>query len=1148
MAIPSDEISKSVNADSPSGVRWIQHRFVLMRLMLVLYWLAPGELSAQKLTFTHMTTADGLPSNAIEEVLQDHRGFLWLGTSGALVRYDGYEMKAFRHVENDSTSLSDDWVLALHEAADGTLWVGTMGGLNRFDASTETFEPFVHVEGDSTSLGNDHVESIYETADGSLWVGTRGGGLNRFDVSTETFESFVHVEGDSTSLSNDHVQSIYEAADGTLWVGTYDGLNRFDVATKTFESFRHVEGNPTSLSHDQARSIHETADGTLWIGTYGGGLNRFDVATETFESFRHVEGNPTSLSHDYILSIYETADGTLWVGTEGGLNRFDASTETFEVFRHAAGDPTSLSEDQVWSIHETIDGTLWVGTYGGLNRFDKATDMFKIFRHEEGNPTSLSNDFVISFYETADGTLWVGTNGGLNRYNGATETFEAYYHKAGDPASLSNDRVWAIHETTDGTLWVGTEGGGLNRYEAETETFEAYRHEMRNPTSLSHDYVLSLHETNDGTLWVGTQGGLNRFNAAAETFETFRHVEGDSTSLSNDLVIALHETADGTLWIGTYDGLNRFDASTETFETFRHAAGDSSSLSHNLVLSIYESSDSTLWVGTEGGGLNRFDAATETFETFRYVEGDPTSLSTDRVSSIVEDEEGQLWLGLHTDGSLARFNPETGRARSFGKRHGLPSGAFYPGSLWSRNGTLYWGNTGGLISLHLDDLPPIGEPPIVHLSELWLFDERLTPGPDSPLENALWQTEALRLSHSQNDLTFGFVGLHYANPEENRYQYRLLGYDSEWRSETDQRRATYTSLPPGDYTFEVKAANSDGIWTEEPVRLGVEILPPWWRTVWAYLVYGVWVVAGILAFDRIRHKRLIAKERLRAEREKARAIEATNNELQRVLKHLTEAQDQLIHTEKMASLGQLTAGIAHEIKNPLNFVNNFSALSGEMIDELKNWIEEKGGMEEPEVRELVETLKMNAAMINEHGQRADGIIHSMLEHSRTGRGERRSVEINKLVDEYVNLAYRGIKAREEGFTVKLDKEYDEAIGEVEVYPKEIGRVLINLLDNAFYTVNEKHLSLNGQYVPQVSVRTKKEGDHVEVHIEDNGKGISKEIHEKIFEPFFTTKPTGSGSGLGLSLSHDIIVNGHGGALRVESTAGDGAEFIIRLPV
>ena len=276
---------------------------------------------------------------------------------------------------------------------------------------------------------------------------------------------------------------------------------------------------------------------------------------------------------------------------------------------------------------------------------------------------------------------------------------------------------------------------------------------------------------------------------------SFSHVNGDSTSLSNNLVIDIHETSDGTLWIGTFDGLNRFDATLRRrSKPFIIKQGDSTSLSHNLVLSLYESSDGTLWAGTEGG-LNRFDVLTETFEVFRHEEDDPTSLSSDRVSSIGEDAEGQLWLGLHTDGSLARFNPETGRIRSFSKRHGLPSGTFHLAALLSRNGTLYWGSTAGLISLHLDNLPPIGKPPVVHLSELWLFNEQVFHGPDSPLKQPLWQTKELRLSHAQNDLTFGFVGLQYTNPEKNSYQYRLHGYDSEWRAETTQRRATYTSLP-----------------------------------------------------------------------------------------------------------------------------------------------------------------------------------------------------------------------------------------------------------------------------------------------------------------------------------------------------------------
>ena len=1161
MAIPSDEIAKPLYINSHSGVRWILYRLVFMTLMLLLYWLAPGQLAAQKLTFTHMTTADGLPSNAIEEVLQDHRGYLWLGTSGALVRYDGYDMQIFRHVENDSTSLSNDWVFSLHETAAGTLWVGTMGGLNRFDAATETFKSFRHVEGDLTSLSNDHVQSIFETMDGTLWVGTRGGGLNRFDTATESFETFRHVEGDSTSLSNDHVLSIFEANDGTLWVGTMGGLNRFNAATESFETFRHVEGDSMSLNNDQVRAIHESANGTLWIGTYGGGLNLYNAATETFESFQHVEGHPISLSHDHILTIYETVDGTLWVGTEGGLNRFDAATETFEVFRHELGNPSSLSEDQVWSIHETSDGTLWAGTYGGLNRHDAAKEMFEFFRHVDDDPTSLSNDFVISIYETADGTIWAGTNGGLNRFDAATETFESFHHKAGDPTSLSNDRVWAIHETMEGTLWVGTEGGGLNRFDAATETFKAYRHELGSPVSLSHDYVLAIHETVEGTLWAGTQAGLNRFDAVTETFKVFRHVEGDSTSLSDDLVIDLHETTDGTLWVGTFDGLNRFNSATETFEAFRHVEGDSTSLSHNLVLSLYESSDGTLWVGTEGG-LNRFDAATETFEVFRHVEGDPTSLSTDRVSSIVEDVEGQLWLGLHTDGTLARFNPETGRARSFGKRHSLPSGAFHLAALQSRNGTLYWGNTAGLISLHLDDLLPIGKPPIVHLTELWLFNKQVFQGPESPLEHPLWQTEVLRLNHAQNDLTFGFVGLQYTNPEENRYQYRLHGYDSEWRAETNQRRATYTSLPPGTYAFEVKASNSDGVWTEEAVRLEVEILPPWWRTTWAYALYGGLILGGIFAVDTVRRRRFVRKEReLARERElkQARRIEEAyhklneaHTELEQAHAHLKTTQQQLIQSEKMASLGQLTAGIAHEIKNPLNFINNFASLSTDLADELQEEIETNKGRALNEVFEnltsILEDLKLNAEKINHHGKRANVIVTNMLEHSRAISSRRQRTDINALLDEFVNLAYHGIQAQEVGFKAIIKREYDNEIGMVEIQPKEMGRVFLNLLSNAFYAIDEEQKRHNGAYEPTLWVSTKKAGDQLEVRVRDNGDGIPEAIRDKIFEPFFTTKPTGRGTGLGLSLSYDIVTQGHGGRLEIRSEEGEGATFIVSLPI
>ena len=307
-----------------------------------------------------------------------------------------------------------------------------------------------------------------------------------------------------------------------------------------------------------------------------------------------------------------------------------------------------------------------------------------------------------------------------------------------------------------------------------------------------------------------------------------------------------------------------------------------------------------------------------------------------------------------------------------------------------------------------------------------------------------------------------------------------------------------------------------------------------------YVLLGISITIALLLLAKLYRRRILADANMRAIEETEKAVESANAELQLALTHLTEAQDQLIHTEKMASLGQLTAGIAHEIKNPLNFVNNFAVLSKELLDELEERIPS-----DEEARKLIHTLKSNNEKIAEHGRRADGIIRSMLAHSRTGRGQRSSEHLNKLVEEYLNLSLHGLQAQLEDVVVTCEKHFDDAIGEVEMYPQEIGRVLINLLDNAFYAVKEKSNQADQYFEPKVIVQTRFIDGRSEIWIEDNGVGVPYEDQVKVFQPFYTTKPTGRGTGLGLSLSHDIMVKGHGGALLLESEAGKGAKFIVR---
>ena len=508
-----------------------------------------------------------------------------------------------------------------------------------------------------------------------------------------------------------------------------------------------------------------------------------------------------------------------------------------------------------------------------------------------------------------------------------------------------------------------------------------------------------------------------------------------------------------------------------------------------------------------------------------------------------------------------------------------------------------------------------------------------TISPDSPLKQSILLTENITLPYNQNELTVHYAGLGAKSPTTVQYQYKLEGFDEDWVPGKTQRFVRYNQIPPGEYTFLVKGSEDEEMWSE-PKSLAITITPPWWRTSFAFVVYGLSFVVGFISVDRFRRNRLLAKERQQAQireakletkaaqalsreatamaREKeseARALQAENDrkqleiekgkeleksyrELQQALAHLRETQDQLVHTEKLASLGQLTAGIAHEIKNPLNFVNNFSRLSKDLMEELEEWIQQRNIQPDEDLEDIIDTLKMNVAKIHHHGNRADGIVKSMLEHSRAEPGQQRATDVNKLLDEYVNLAFHSWQAAhtDEDTLPTIIRDYDESVGEINLIPQNIGRVLINLLDNALYAVGEKaenatpsvvphqmrdpyndestesvhgsriksgttpegassHLEpRTSHFTPEVKVSTSRKGIGVEIRIEDNGTGIPEEIQGKIFEPFFTTKPTGSGTGLGLSLSYDIVVQGHGGELKVESQEGEGATFVIRLPV
>ncbi len=595
-----------------------------------------------------------------------------------------------------------------------------------------------------------------------------------------------------------------------------------------------------------------------------------------------------------------------------------------------------------------------------------------------------------------------------------------------------------------------------------------------------------------------------------------------------------------------------------------------------------ETSDGRLWLATSNG-LVRFEADENSF--YHYTTQN-SQIASNSVLGLLVDDKDQIWVS--TLAGISRFDPKTQSFQNFDEDLGSQGRAFNVFAYYKDvAGVMYFGGPNGLNFFYPDQVHGNPVPPKLTFRDLKIYDASVMPGRDAPIDKDIALAEHIQLDHDENDVTFDFVGLHFSNPEKNTYLYKMDNYDRDWRSIDEHRPVTYTSLNPGEYVFRVKAANAYGVWADEELAVSVSISSPWWWRPAAFVGYFLLLGGLIYAIDRYQRAKLLRKERavarireaqLRAEaaelRSRAAESEAlvlkTENErkeielqkaqqlkeaydaLQDSMDQLKRTQRQLVQAEKMASLGQLTAGIAHEIKNPLNFVVNFASLSKNLIIDIKEVLTSKDVALDPEGREEIDEmlamLTLNTERINDHGCRADNIVRSMMEHSRPSENALEETALAAILNQSIDFACNGSRKEFACRQIDIVKEYDPEIGMAKLMPQDFSRVIINILDNAFHAVEEAAASRNGLFVPRVKVKTIKERDAVVVIIEDNGIGMSDAVKSKIFDPFYTTKPTGTGNtGLGLSLSYDIIAQGHNGTFQVESEPGAGAKFVIRLP-
>jgi signal transduction histidine kinase/ligand-binding sensor domain-containing protein len=1088
---------------------------------------AHAQLNPNKLT--HF---DELNGTQIYDILSDRMGNIWIATQSGLVKFDGYEYTRYHPDLNDPTTMGELLTYSLLEDRNGFLWIGCMNGIYRYNPNTKLFKRYLfeHLVGfqDYAQAGisriiEDNDGRIYFGVDSNIQTGTEA--LIYYDEADDQMKTFEYP--DTLNLLN--VYGLASDPSGNIWILSYGGFFKID----TEWNLHQIQQDEFNLANEEYLSgIQSDSSGTIWISTTHSRLHKYDPSTAKPETWTMQHLFEDGIYEIYTRDIEIDKNQNLWISSNRGLISFNTNNSSFEIFED---NNDVLPRAYIEALDFDSFGNLWIGTEtNGVLKYSDKT-ILGSFAYNPKDETSITSGWINRIFESNDGAVWVvssdgSTNEGLNLLDTDAKTITPMPY-----SKLTPGLRWlkVINEIYPGKILVDSDRG-YKMYDLYMKTVKDTVFEFL-PENI---YIFDALWDSRKTLWYCTADGLFADDRESDTYRHFDLTSfGDTVSAANE-VTHVYEGPNHGLWVLSNLGLFLYDYGSGDLTRHAYNPEKGDVLGSQDINSIYEDKDGIVWVGTWQGGLCRYDPASGKVKTYSINDGLPST----SIQGILADEKNNaLWLS--TFAGISRFNIEEELFTNYSLRDGIQGLLYADGACLKTSGNFFiFGGNNGITWFNPDEIAKSSLPPKVYITEFNVADESMDLYADS---QDLKSTKKLaKLSHHQNNISIDYTGIQYDNPSRNTFAYKLENYDDSWREVGSLRSAFYYNLPPGKFTFRVKAANSNGVWNEQGASISFEIAPPWWLTWWAYVIYGILFVALIFAFDRIQRQRLIEKARKEAkekELEQAREIEKAYTKLK-------DTQTQLIHSEKMASLGELTAGIAHEIQNPLNFVNNFSEVNSELIDELEEEAE-KGNL--AEVKAIAKDIKENEQKINHHGKRADAIVKGMLHHSRSGTGQKEPTDINALADEYMRLSYHGLRAKDKNFSADFKTELDDSLPKINAIPQDIGRVLLNLINNAFYAVHQKTLTgLKDQdnFKPLVTLTTNNLGDSTEILVKDNGNGIPDEIKDKIFQPFFTTKPTGEGTGLGLSMSYDIITKGHGGELKVESKEGEGSQFIIHIPI
>jgi ligand-binding sensor domain-containing protein/signal transduction histidine kinase/DNA-binding response OmpR family regulator len=1022
---------------------------------------------AQPYYFKNYQVTNGVSSNTITCILQDKKGFMWFGTRNGLNRFDGTSFRIFRNNLSDPVSLGNNSILSLYEDAQEKLWVGTYKGIYVYDPARESFTLLKKIpSGEIRYIKGDNQNNIWIVANGSLYRYNR---INQ-DVLVFPFEKEVTIS------------CINLSENGTLWTATNTGsLKRYDAQKGIFQNYE-VLTRPEKKLYNQIQDIYPINDTTVLVGTMNHALSFNPKTAETKNIFQKTPW----VEDIQIHQILKQSDTEYWFGTESGLYIFYPQTQKAAHIQKQYNNPYSITDNVIYTFCKDKEGGTWMGTFfGGINYFSKQYNKFQKYFSQSGT-NKLSGNLVHEICNDQYGNIWIGTeDAGLNKLNPATGEI-SYFLPGNEKGSISYRNIHGLIAQGD-ELWIGTYEHGLDVMNIKTRKVIRHYHTGSDSNSLKGDFIVALGKTKNGEILVGTWNGLFKYNRTKNHFSAL--------PFFNKQVQAIHEDEKGTIWACSYgNGVYYFNPETNLGGNLRFDSSNSNSLINNYVNNLYEDSHHNFWFCTEAG-LTRLEYATGKMTRYTIEDGLPDN----QVFRILEDNQGTFWIT--TSKGLVSFDPSSKKMKTYTTTYGLLTDQFnYNSAYKAADGTLYFGSVKGMISFKPSEFIPNAFIPPVYVTNIQVNNQDVNiHTKEATLRQSITYAKSIRLPYDQSSISLDVAALSYSFPEMNQYAYKMEGLDKDWIPLKSNRRIYFSKLPPGEYTFKIKGSNNGEVWNEKETRLDIIILPPFWATWWAYLIY---VIIGFVILITILRYYLLAE----SEKNK-RKIEA-----------LEIGKEREIYNAKI----EFFTNVAHEIRTPLTLIKM-------PLDKLL-----KKEAHSVETNESLQMMKKNT-------QRLIDLTDQLLDF-RKAEANKFSLnftrtDINDILSEIFTAFKEAAEQKNLSYKLELPRLGLQAYVDTEALKKILSNLINNAIKYASNTVQVILLPFNS------------EDTEFNIEIRNDGYIIPYSLKEKIFEPFYRAKETEkqSGTGIGLPLARSLAEL-HKGVLDLKHPQNNLNVFLLTLPI